>query len=203
MISNQGIDPMTSAMMSESDRKLRFLELVVPIKPALMRYCRALSVDRDIAKDLASDSIVAAYEAFTTTNAKGGIRSEDSLKSYLFTTAYRLARRSWRRRDTRADLASASSIHSATTSPDVLTDIHLLQEALDALPEAQREALVLFEIAGLSLAEVRAIQGVSLSAVKMRVVRGREKLAELLGEQRVVVKAAENGRLDKLNTYSI
>ncbi len=49
-----------------------------------------------------------------------------------------------------------------------------------SLPEKQREALALFEISGLSIEEVREIQGGSLSAVKMRLVRGREQLALLL-----------------------
>ena len=43
------------------------------------------------------------------------------------------------------------------------------------------KALTLFEISGLSLEEIREIQGGSLPGVKSRVQRGRKKLAEIMG----------------------
>jgi RNA polymerase sigma-70 factor (ECF subfamily) len=57
----------------------------------------------------------------------------------------------------------------------------MLHAALGRLPGTQREAIVLFELAGLSLEDVREVQGGSLSGVKSRIVRGRRRLAELLG----------------------
>ena len=60
-------------------------------------------------------------------------------------------------------------------------EVVLLYRALDELSASQREAVVLFEISGLSLEEVREIQGGSLSGVKSRISRGRQRLAELLG----------------------
>jgi len=42
----------------------------------------------------------------------------------------------------------------------------------------QREAIVLFELDGYSLEEIATIQGVTLSAVKTRLARGREKLRQ-------------------------
>src|SRR5439155_5929322 len=70
-----------------------------------------------------------------------------------------------------------------TPSPDARLDTEALDRALARLPEKQREAVILFEISELSLAEIREIQGGSLSGVKSRIVRGREKLALLLGEK--------------------
>jgi RNA polymerase sigma factor (sigma-70 family) len=49
-------------------------------------------------------------------------------------------------------------------------------EALAALPAVQREAIVLFDLEGLGLQEVARLQNVSLSAVKSRLNRGRERL---------------------------
>jgi RNA polymerase sigma-70 factor (ECF subfamily) len=40
----------------------------------------------------------------------------------------------------------------------------------------QREAVVLFEVDGYSIEEIAAMQRVSVSAVKSRLVRGRERL---------------------------
>ena len=51
-----------------------------------------------------------------------------------------------------------------------------LHQALALLPDAQREAVILFEISGFNLKEVAEIQEASLSAVKQRLKRGRERL---------------------------
>jgi RNA polymerase sigma-70 factor (ECF subfamily) len=48
--------------------------------------------------------------------------------------------------------------------------------ALATLPAVQREAVVLHEIEGFSMEEIADMQGVTISAVKSRVSRGRQKL---------------------------
>ncbi len=57
-----------------------------------------------------------------------------------------------------------------------------VQKALQALPEAQREAIVLHRFEGLSFAEIAQVAGVTESAVKVRAHRGYERLRELLAE---------------------
>jgi RNA polymerase sigma-70 factor (ECF subfamily) len=52
----------------------------------------------------------------------------------------------------------------------------LMARALAALPAVQREAVVLHEVDGFSLLEIAQMQGASLSAVKTRLCRGRERL---------------------------
>ena len=51
---------------------------------------------------------------------------------------------------------------------------------LGKLPPKQKEALVLYEITGLTLKEIREIQGGTLSGVKSRLKRGRNSLSELM-----------------------
>ena len=51
-------------------------------------------------------------------------------------------------------------------------------DALGSLAAVQREAVVLFEVDGFSLEEIAAMQGVTLSAVKTRLARGRKKLRQ-------------------------
>jgi len=48
--------------------------------------------------------------------------------------------------------------------------------ALATLAAEQREAVVLFEVDGLSIEEIAVMQRVSISAVKSRLTRGRERL---------------------------
>jgi RNA polymerase sigma-70 factor (ECF subfamily) len=157
------------------EKQDEFLELLEPHKAGLLRFCRALTSDRDTAKDLASETILITYERFDT------LQNKAAIKSYLYTIASRLARteRKLNKRKASYDEASAIEYHGAT--PDILTDIHLLQEAMQKLPEKIREAIIMFEISGLSLIEIREVQGGSLSGIKMRIARGRKKLTRLLG----------------------
>ncbi len=159
------------------EKQEQFLDLLEPHKAGLLRFCRALSNDSDTASDLASEAILITYERFET------LQNKAVIKSYLYTIAARLARTERKIAKRNATYDEASSIEYSGTSPDVLIDIHLLQEAMDKLPEKQREAIIMFEISGLSLIEIKEIQGGSLSAVKMRIVRGREQLAKLLGAE--------------------
>lgn len=48
--------------------------------------------------------------------------------------------------------------------------------ALASLPSVQREAVVLFELDGFSIEEIADLQDVTISAVKSRLARGRERL---------------------------
>jgi RNA polymerase sigma-70 factor (ECF subfamily) len=55
-----------------------------------------------------------------------------------------------------------------------------LDEALDALPFAQKSVFILAEIQGLSLVEIGRIEGVPVGTVKSRLGRAKEKLRSLL-----------------------
>jgi RNA polymerase sigma-70 factor (ECF subfamily) len=59
-----------------------------------------------------------------------------------------------------------------------------LEALLGALPEAQRLAIALIKIEGLSLAEASQRSGVSVSALKVRVHRGLRRLAGLVRKTR-------------------
>jgi RNA polymerase sigma-70 factor (ECF subfamily) len=56
-----------------------------------------------------------------------------------------------------------------------------LSAAVARLPPANREAFVLFHVEGLPYEEIRAITGVSVTALKVRVHRARQRLLEELG----------------------
>src|SRR5437588_6131538 len=106
------------------EKQEEFLDCLDPHNTGLLRFCRALSADRDTAKDLASEAILIAFERFDS------IKDKAQIKSYLYTIASRLARieRKLGKRIASYDEASAIEYHGA--APDVLADIHLLQEAL-------------------------------------------------------------------------
>jgi RNA polymerase sigma-70 factor, ECF subfamily len=60
-----------------------------------------------------------------------------------------------------------------------------VRRAVMDLPDAQREAIALFEFEELSLAETAAVLGIEPNAVKARLHRGREMLKKSLAELRL------------------
>lgn len=152
------------------------MRLLAPMQKRLEKFALAMTRDRDKAYDLVHDTIVIAYERFHT------IRDKNAFTSYLFAIAANQYRRSFRRAKFWGlfDSDKAEQIPDGASLPDTRPDVDLLYRALARLPETYREALVLFEINGLTLNEIRDIQGGSLSSIKVRLMRGRRKLAKLL-----------------------
>ena len=91
----------------------------------------------------------------------------------------------WRRRGRREDLhdaiddvdEAALAAPPAEAAGDARRDLAVL---LDTLPEAQRQAIVLTKVEGLSVAEASQRTGASESAIKVQVHRGLKKLADLI-----------------------
>lgn len=158
------------------ERQAQFTQLIEPIHGRLLRFCRAVSSDKETARDLASEAILITWNNFDT------LREPEKLRSYLFSVASRLSRRI-RDRQRRYISIEESNVESLSggISPETTTEISLLEEALRKLPEKIREAIILFEVAGFSIEEVAKIQQSGVSAVKMRLARGRKQLKQLLG----------------------
>jgi RNA polymerase sigma-70 factor, ECF subfamily len=65
-----------------------------------------------------------------------------------------------------------------------VTDRIVITAALERLPEEQRLAVVLRDIAELDYAEISEVLGVPIGTVRSRIFRGRAALAEVLRERR-------------------
>ena len=178
---------MTELLKGDSSKQQAFLKLYEPIHENFVRFCQARVGDTELAKDLINDTILIAFEKFES------IRNYNAFLYFLFGIARRLLSNSRRRNKFwgEYDETTAERYESAVESPDSHTDASFLYQALDKLPEEQKEALILFEISGFSLKEIQEIQQGSLSAVKARIARGRRKLADLLRdkETEIFVKA--------------
>jgi RNA polymerase sigma-70 factor (ECF subfamily) len=163
----------------EEERNGEFLTLLQAVEPSLSRFTHAMTRDRESARDLAAETILIALEKFHT------LQNKQAFLSFLLTIASRLyKKKQWRLRFWSAydeHLIREQSDNNPGSQPDISTDVKVLYQALARLPANQREAVVLFEINGLSLEEIHTIQGGSLSGVKSRVARARQKLAQLLG----------------------
>lgn len=191
--------------MNVKQKQEEFLKLLEPVRKNLSGFTMAITRNREEAKDLASETILKAYENFEK------LRDRSAFKSWLFASALRINMRRRIRAKIFGDYSVkyAESIPAAESSPETGYDVEILYRAMAELPSKQREAIALFEISGFSIEEIRQLQGGTLSGVKSRLKRGREKLAELLNDdsssrfaenmQTANVYKLENAALGKSN----
>ena len=82
--------------------------------------------------------------------------------------------------ESKADLQTAPKAESSLRARD---DRRRIEAALDEMSENLRVPLILRDADGLSYAEISEELGLSLSAVKMRIKRGREEFRRLFDER--------------------
>lgn len=109
----------------------------------------------------------------------------DSMKltPWLFTIAANAARGVHRQRAVRTRAHETQQLGAEVSVAPPEFDPGLRREvdaAMNKLPPAQREAVVLHKVQGLSFEEVAQVLGVSPTAARIKAHRGYEKLRELL-----------------------
>ncbi len=129
----------------------------------------------------------ALQEAFLSAfRAAGGWRGDASVSTWLHRIVYHACLdRVRRRRHHRTDPLDETTDVPTPRDPmaDRMTAL-AVDEALERLPVAQRSAVVLVDMEGLSIAEAARVLGVREGTVKSRAARGRYRLAVLLGHLR-------------------
>jgi RNA polymerase sigma factor (sigma-70 family) len=137
--------------------------------------------DRDLADDVAQETFVRAWRHAATYDARRG-----RVATWLLTIARNLAIDWARLRPaTPVDpdvIASQLDLAKHDTVPDV-AERDRLREAVAALPDDQRRALVLATYAGKTAREISALDEVPLGTVKTRIRAGMLKLRDTLGAE--------------------
>lgn len=156
-----------------------YARLVERYQEVLYRHALGMVRDADTATDLVQDSFVKAYTRLDSCHdpARFGAwvfrilsnRCKDHLKS-----------RSRRNVSIEEDTAVAGAAYDPAHALDRSELSSAVAEALLELPETQREAFLLKHVEGRSYEEMSEMLGSSVSALKMRVMRAREALQELL-----------------------
>ena len=165
-------------MRRKSKKEEQFMAFYAEVHERFERFCKARAYGDVSYKDLMHDTVLVAYEKFTTIQPA----NEKVFLHFLFGTRIRILANMNRKKKPLHfnEDAAILQVEDDKNNPDRRDDVHLLYHALSKLPEAQREAIVLFEISGFSIAEISDLQSVGISAVKQRLARGRKALLELL-----------------------
>jgi RNA polymerase sigma-70 factor (ECF subfamily) len=161
------------APRSRVDERVDFDDLYAALYPRLVRQLFAFTGDLTEAQDCVQEAFTRAYLRW------GHVSTCDSPEAWVRTVAMRHSVSRWRK--TR-NAATAWRRHGAIVSPPDLSPDHVaVVTALRKLPAAQREAIVLHHLVGMSVAEISASTGAPSGTVKARLSRGRMSLAEDLG----------------------
>jgi RNA polymerase sigma factor (sigma-70 family) len=166
----------------DTTRRERFEEAVLPHLDAAYSLARWLTRNDQDAQDVTQEACLRAFRFFD--GYQGG-----NMRSWMLTivrnTCY-----TWLHQNRRGDSTELfnEEIHSPESSggkdPEIQllagADKETLHRALQELPDAFREALVLREIEGMSYKEIADITSVSLGTVMSRLARARTRLRQTL-----------------------
>ncbi|HXH04222.1 MAG TPA: RNA polymerase sigma factor [Candidatus Competibacteraceae bacterium] len=143
--------------------------------PRLRRYARALVGERAAADDLVQDTLERAWNKFSLWRRGGDLRA------WLFGIMHNLyvdqRRKAALPTQPLDDEALAVPTRAAQSDP---LEVHDLENALRALPDEQREILLLVALEQMTYEEVARTLGIPLGTVMSRLSRGRAKLRALL-----------------------
>lgn len=141
------------------------------------RFAFWLSGNTLEADDITSETFLRAW----TDREK--IRVE-TVKGYLFTIARNIYLK--QKRDSKRTTSLVDELHNKGVGPETIvelqTELAVVQEALQTLPESERAALLLRSYHELPYAEIARVLNISLSSAKVKVHRARLKLAALREE---------------------
>jgi RNA polymerase sigma-70 factor (ECF subfamily) len=163
----------------DNESRAAMERLLSELRPKLHRYCARMTGSVIDGEDVLQEAIVKAIEALP--DAGPIVHPE----GWLFRIAHNAALDFLRRR------ARRDALHSVE-DPDMILDPASTVEQRQAaaaslrtfmhLPVVQRSSVILMDVLGYSLQEIRDVMNLSLPAVKAALNRGRARLRELAQE---------------------
>ena len=152
-----------------------FDEFFAATSAPTVRALHALVGDLAEAQDVVQEAYARAWQRWST------LQAYDVPEAWVRQVAWRLAVS--RARRVAVGLGKLRRVGPAPDVPELDADRVALVRALAPVPEAQRRAVVLHHVLGLSVAEVAAEVGAPEGTVKARLSRGRAALAVLLSDE--------------------
>jgi RNA polymerase sigma factor (sigma-70 family) len=160
----------------------KFLELLKPEYNDAVNYCRALCAgwSPDDAEDILQQALLNGLEGFASLN------DTEKFRSWFFKiitrTFYSALRKHFWKKFLPMDNIN-TDIPEIYPRNDINEDRQVINMALSRLSAKERAAVLLYEIAGFSVDEIRQMQNEnSTSAVKSRLSRARKKLKRYIEE---------------------
>lgn len=158
-----------------------FKEELAAIIPHLRAFGRSLSGSRDSADDLVQETMLKAWDARTR------FQPGTSMRAWTFIILRNVFLSQMRRNRFRGewDELTADRLLAAPAGQDKQIELADAYRAMQLLPTAQREALILVGAGGFAYEEAAEICGVAVGTIKSRVARARAALDSIVSEGRL------------------
>ena len=158
------------------DRNQRFTSLVDQYQEPLLRMCCLYLCDRSLAEDAVQETFLKVYRTLDI------FRGECSEKTWIMRIAmhvcYDINHTGWFRHTNRQVTPDMLADQTAAEQPD--ENDRELAAAVMKLPRKLREAILLYYYQGMNVNEMAEALRISHSSVSDRLIRGREKLKNML-----------------------
>ena len=158
------------------DKREHFMVLYSPVHDRVYRFIRTTIWNEDDARDILAETAMIAFERFYK------LQSDEVFIGFLFGIASRLIKQYQRKKLLWGMFKQsyANNSDGGNSNIEFDMDVQHLIRCLQKIGQKEGEAIILFEIVGLSIKEIQDIQGGSLSAIKSRLQRSRIKLAQIM-----------------------
>jgi RNA polymerase sigma-70 factor (ECF subfamily) len=175
---------MASPQELTEQRNARFLALLEPVHSDCQRFAYHLALNEADAQDILSQALVSALENLHQ------LKKDGAFKTWMFRIIknhFWMLIRGRKREPEPVDpeILPAIAKHSAGTVESSELK-QTLKRALGKMSPDQRQALVLFEVEGLSIRETSVVLGKSEVAIRVTLNRARERLRALLKEEGIL-----------------
>lgn len=164
------MSPFRFARQSEIKKRLS------AIRPRLYRTAFAWTHDRALAEDLTHETLVKALQGARH------LRDLEALDAWLFRIMTNCRHDHFRKQVSTDDVDNHELIDEQTpeTRSSERELVHMVREAVQALPETHRQTLTLVDLEGFSYVETASILGIPVGTVMSRLSRARARLRGLL-----------------------
>ncbi len=160
--------------------------LTLRLTPLALRVARRMLGDWAEAEDVAQEAMMRLWRI-----AREWRQGEAKVTTWLYRVVTNLATdRLRKRKGKRSGIGLDEASEVADETPGVETQMmdqdraEALQQALDQLPERQRQAVILRHIEGLSNPEIALVLDIGVEAVESLTARGKRALAAALAGRR-------------------
>ncbi len=167
---------------AQAGDRAAFAALVREHSDMVYTLARRLVGDPHMAADIAQETMIRAWKSLP--NFRGESRLSTWLHRITVNTAWTHKKRARKHLgpnlDEMGEIAAPVDLNHPEFAGEIADLRGRLHTALDLLPDAQRQIVVMKDIHGWSHAEIADSAGISITAAKVRLHRARARLAKIL-----------------------
>lgn len=166
-------DDLTMVRRALAGEEAAFELLVRRHTDSVWRLAYSMLRQRESAEDVVQEVFVKAYRGLAE------FRGDSQLRTWLLSITHRACIDHVRRAREVVSLEEVRAERARET--DLATRI-TLEQAIEALPQDEREAFMLVDVLGLSREEAASVSGIPASTLKSRLARAHDRLVAAISE---------------------